>query len=137
MKLTCASALIIQHSEAQHGWLCLGYAARPGSCVIGASACLGHALHRCLRIWAPSKTRSRVSAPRGSPRSSCQTLSHCYSPPSLDTPSPVVLTARTSPTPPPPGVLCCYAVGALRRRWLAEMSYMLPLCQVLLSDVFG
>ncbi|KAL7809611.1 hypothetical protein V8C44DRAFT_141905 [Trichoderma aethiopicum] len=67
--------------------------------------CANVSLCRCLRIWAPSKTRSRVSAPTGSPRPSCQTLSHCYSPPSLDTPSPVVLTARTSPTPPRRSVL--------------------------------
>jgi hypothetical protein len=97
--------------------------------------CVDESLCSCLRIWAPPTTLSRSSAPRGSPRSSCQTLSHCYTPPSLDISSPVDLTLRTLSTPP--GVPYCYAVGTTRRRWLAEMSHMLPLCQVLLSDVFG
>ncbi|KAL6816299.1 hypothetical protein V8C40DRAFT_86897 [Trichoderma camerunense] len=34
-------------------------------------------------------------------------------------------------------ILCCYMGGAMRRRRPLGMSYMLPLCQVLLSDVFG
>ncbi|KAL6872882.1 hypothetical protein J3F83DRAFT_589380 [Trichoderma novae-zelandiae] len=36
----------VHPTEAQHEWLCLRYAARPGSCGIGTSACLGHALDR-------------------------------------------------------------------------------------------
>lgn len=34
-------------------------------------------------------------------------------------------------------ILCCYMDRAMRRRGPLGMSYMLPLCQVLLSDVFG
>ncbi|TFB00225.1 hypothetical protein CCMA1212_007766 [Trichoderma ghanense] len=97
-------------------------------------ASVGQNGQRELSIWAPSSALPSISAPEGS----ALLLSNIQPPlhtPSLDVPSFAIFVSSAVSTHP--GTSCCYAVEAMSWRWLAEMIYMLPLWQVLFSDVFG